>query len=69
MGGKRPRVPLQLPIATAQLLRSLTERAQQQGWESLGCQRAGAVTQVEVVAEALRLLATQAAQAGGAQKA
>ncbi len=63
MGSKakqRPRVPFQLPTETAGILRDLTALAKENGWGALGCNRAGIVTQTEVMAEALRLLAAQA---------
>lgn len=53
-------MPFQLPWQAANVLRSLTALAQEQGWGALGCDRAGAVTQTEVMAEALRLLERQA---------
>ena len=57
---KRPRVPFQLPDETAAILRDLTSLAKEHGWRALGCDRGGLVTQTEVMAEALRLLAAQA---------
>ncbi len=63
MGSKakqRPRVPFQLPTETADILRGLTNLAKESGWGALGCDRAGIVTQTEVMAEALRLLAAKA---------
>ena len=59
---KRPRVPFQLPVETANILRDLTNLAKEEGWSAIGCHRAGIVTQTEVMAEALRLLAANAAK-------